>query len=185
MPVSRRTSHTLAAATLSAAALLVLAAAAPQHAGGSPGAVARGKYLVQINGCNDCHTPGSFYGAPDMKRALSGSEVGWLGPWGVAYARNLTSDSETGLGRWSEADIVKALRTGIRPDGRALAPIMPWMWLAHLTDADAGAIAAYLKTVPAVKHRVPSVVAPGGKPSGGVVTFPPPPAWDVQHMAQR
>ncbi|HVP38656.1 MAG TPA: cytochrome c [Candidatus Saccharimonadales bacterium] len=178
----RRIPHALAAALLAAVALLALVAATPQRrAGGNSDKVARGEYLVRVTGCNDCHTPGSFYGAPDMNRKLSGSEVGWQGPWGVVCARNLTPDPETGLGRWSEADIVKALRTGMRPDGRMLAPIMPWMDFARLTDEDAGAIAAYLKTIPAVRHHVPDPLAPGAKPSIGVITFPPPPAWEVQH----
>ena len=50
----------------------------------------RGEYLSNIMGCNDCHTPGGIYGAPDFERRLSGSELGWQGPWGVSYATNLT-----------------------------------------------------------------------------------------------
>ena len=46
--------------------------------------VARGKYMVSIAGCNDCHTPGGLYGATDMSRMLSGSELGWTGPWGTS-----------------------------------------------------------------------------------------------------
>ncbi|HEU4765605.1 MAG TPA: hypothetical protein VFT93_08150, partial [Candidatus Eisenbacteria bacterium] len=48
--------------------------------------VQRGQYLVTVLGCHDCHTPGTLYGAPDMSRQLSGSELGWQGPWGVSYA---------------------------------------------------------------------------------------------------
>jgi len=144
--------------------------------------VARGKYLVSAIGCNDCHTPGAFYGAPDSTRFLSGSEIGWVGPWGVAYAANLTADPETGLGTWSEDEIVAAIRTGSRPDGRPLAPIMPWLDFAHLTDADAHAIAAYLMTLPAVKHQEPKIIPPGEKPTGATVAFPPPPAWDAVNL---
>lgn len=170
----------LTAAALSVATLLgaaVAFAAATKSA--STDKVARGKYLVSVMGCNDCHTPGTFYGGPDMKRFLSGSEMGWAGPWGTVYAANITPDAETGIGKWSEAEIAKAIRTGNRPDGRQLAPIMPWMNFANLTDADVAGIAAYLKTLPAVKHVVPAPVAPGGTPSGPVLMFPPPSAWDA------
>src|SRR5215472_7288755 len=83
----------------------------------------RGKYLVSIAGCNDCHTPGYFFGKPDMSRYLGGSEVGFEIPGlGVFHGPNLTPDPETGLGNWSVGQIVTALQTGKRPDGRELAP---------------------------------------------------------------
>lgn len=139
----------------------------------------RGEYLVTILGCNDCHTPGTFYGSPDFTRRLSGSELGWRGPWGVSYAANLTPDLDTGLGYWSEQQIVDALRTGINADGRTLTAAMPWMNFSIMTDDDAFAIAAYLKSIPAVSHAVPKPVPPGQKVDGPIVEFPPPPAWDA------
>jgi mono/diheme cytochrome c family protein len=138
----------------------------------------RGKYLVTIMGCGDCHTPGTFYGAPDGNRMLAGSELGWVGPWGVVYAGNLTPHA-TGLGNWTEAQIVQALRTGNRPDGRQLAPIMPWLNFAALTDDDAHAIAAYLKRLPPVEHRTPAPVPPGQPVQGPTLSFPPPGPWDA------
>ena len=66
---------------------------------------------------------------------------------------------------WSEAQIVRALQTGKRPDGRELAPIMPWRAFANLTKSDAHAIAAYLKSLPAVSHRVPGPFGPDEKAS--------------------
>src|SRR5215475_10917946 len=83
--------------------------AAPPKAAVDP--IARGKYLVSIVGCGDCHTPGTLYGMPDTTRLLAGSELGWEGPWGLSYPRNLTPDQETGIGTWSEEDIVQTLRT--------------------------------------------------------------------------
>jgi mono/diheme cytochrome c family protein len=139
----------------------------------------RGEYLVTIAGCNDCHTPGLMYGAPDFDRRLSGSELGWPGPWGIAFARNLTPDPETGLGKWTDEQVITAFRTGQRPDGRQLAQIMPYADFASLTDEDAHAIVAYLRSLPPVSHKVPDPVAPGEKYAGSVITFPPPPAWDV------
>ncbi len=87
----------------------------------------RGEYLATIMDCTGCHTPGTFLGKPDMQRYLGGSEVGFQIPGlGIFYPPNLTPDPETGLGKWSEADVIKAVRTGVRPDRRQLAPIMPY-----------------------------------------------------------
>ena len=142
--------------------------------------VARGRYLVSIMSCNDCHTPGYFYGAPDTTRRLSGSDVGWVGPWGVVHARNLTPDS-TGIGSWSAEQIVHALRTGNTPDGTQLATIMPWMNYAGVLDeGDAMAIAAYLKSLPPVVHENLPRIPPGQPATGALITMPPPPAWDVR-----
>jgi len=145
--------------------------------------VVRGRYLTTIMSCNDCHTPGYFYGAPDTMRLLSGSDVGWTGPWGVVHARNLTPDSATGIGSWTKEQIVHALRSGNTPDGRQLAPIMPWANFASILDEnDAMAIAAYLKSLPPITHKNLDVIPPGAKMTGNNIIFPPPPAWDVQHV---
>jgi mono/diheme cytochrome c family protein len=142
--------------------------------------VAHGRYLTAIMSCNDCHTPGTLFGAPDTTRLLSGSEVGWQGPWGVSYARNLTPDSLTGIGTWTSEQIVNALRTGQRPDGsHILLPPMPWPMYTGLTDKDAYCIAAYMKSIPAVSHKVPDIVPPGQKVKGPVIPFPQPSAWDA------
>lgn len=143
----------------------------------------RGLYLTTIEGCNDCHTPGTLYGAPDFGRKLSGSELGWVGPWGTSFARNLTPDMETGLGKWSDDDIVKAVRTGQRPDGTVLVPPMPWQMFSNLTDEDAYAIAAYLKSLPPVSHKVPDKRPPGSKPEKNDWVLPEPSAWDAPRPA--
>src|SRR5438552_10237237 len=107
---------------------------------------ARGEYLVTVAGCSDCHTPGYFFGKPDMERFLGGSDVGFEIPGlGVFAGRNITPDKETGIGSWTREQIVTAFQSGIRPDGRVLAPIMPWQDFAHLTKDDAMAIAAFLQ----------------------------------------
>jgi len=141
--------------------------------------VQKGKYLTTVMGCNDCHTPGALYGAADMTRELSGSELGWQGPWGVSFAQNLTPDMETGIGTWTEQDIVKSLRTGYRPDGSPLLPPMPWAYFSQVTDEDVHAIAVYLKSLPAVRHQNLPHVAPGVTYPGPALRFPPPPDWDV------
>lgn len=138
-------------------------------------AVARGKYLVTLGGCQDCHTPGHFFGKPDMTRALGGSEVGFEIPGlGTFYGPNLTPDKATGLGGWTDAQIIAALQTGMRPDGRMLAPIMPWRALAALTKADAQAIVAYLRSLPPVSSKVPGPFGPGETPTSFVMKIVPP-----------
>ncbi|MFN3746727.1 MAG: c-type cytochrome, partial [Hyphomicrobiaceae bacterium] len=140
----------------------------PIEAQGSP--VARGKYLVGIGGCNDCHTPGYFFGKPDMAHFLSGSEVGFEIPGlGVFHGPNLTPDKETGLGRWSAEEIRVAITEGKRPDGRVLAPIMPWHAFATLTREDARAIVAYLQSLPAVGNKVPGPFGPNETPTSFVM----------------
>ncbi len=136
--------------------------------------IARGKYLVIVGGCSDCHTPGSFLGHPDMTKFLGGSDVGFSIPgMGVFVGRNLTPDPETGLGKWTTQQIVTAFTTGRRPDGRILAPIMPYEALGHLTKSDALAIAAYLKSLRPVKHAVPGPFGPNETPTTFVMTVVP------------
>ena len=126
--------------------------------------IARGEYLVTVAGCSDCHTPGYFFGKPDMERFLGGSDVGFEIPGlGVFAGRNITPDKETGIGSWTREQIVTAIQSGIRPDGRVLAPIMPWQAFAHLTEDDAMAIAAFLQSVKPVNNKVPGPFKPGEK----------------------
>ena len=170
---------------LSAPAFLVVAAAAaltvvlPLSAAiaADPAAVARGKYLVTITGCNDCHTPGYFFGKPDMARFLGGSEVGFEMPGlGVFYGPNLTPDKVTGLGNWTDAQIVAAIQEGKRPDGRMLAPSMPWHAFAALTKQDVNAIVAFLRSLPPVVNKVPGPFGPTDTPTSFVMKIVPPPA---------
>jgi mono/diheme cytochrome c family protein len=124
--------------------------------------VERGKYLATIGDCVDCHTPGYFFGKPDMTRYLAGSDVGFGIPeLGVFVGPNLTSDKETGLGAWTDQQIAAALTTGERPDGRILAPIMPWHALAQLTKPDLAALVAFLRSLPLVSNKVPGPFGPG------------------------
>jgi mono/diheme cytochrome c family protein len=167
-----------------AAAGLSLGAGSSKSSMAAPTAslVERGRYLATVGGCNDCHTPGTLFGGPDFKRALSGSEVGWRGPWGISFPRNLTPDPETGLGNWSTEDIVNTLKTGVRKDGSVLLPPMPWPNTSQMTDADLHALATYLKSLPPVKHQVPKALPPDGTYAGPAITFPAPGAWDAPAM---
>src|SRR6202167_1257276 len=150
--------------------------------------VARGKYLVGLMSCTHCHTPGHFLGKEDATKYLGGSDVGFAVPGlGVFVGPNLTPDKDTGLGNWTAAQIVTALTKGETPEGRILAPPMPWRNYASITKADALAIAAYLKTLPPVQHQVAGPFGPTQTPTTFVMTVlpggvyarlagPPPPA---------
>ncbi len=156
--------------------LLTGLAIAAQPALAADDAVARGKYLVAVGGCTDCHTAGSLMGQPDMAHFLGGSNVGFSIPGlGVFVGPNLTSDKETGLGGWTDEQVVTAITTGVRPDGRKLAPSMPYMNLAALTHDDALAIVAYLKSLPPVKNKVPGPFGASEKVSVFVMDVLPPP----------
>ena len=122
--------------------------------------------------CGGCHTSGALAGQPDPRLHLAGSNIGFEIPGvGYFYPPNLTADRETGLGAWSEADIVQAVRTGVRPDGRELAPAMPWRSYAALTDDDARALATYLKTLPPVRHAAPPIAGSSEEPKGPYLTI--------------
>ena len=124
-------------------------AAAP----GGQGLIARGEYLVSIGSCTDCHTDGALIDDPEPNRFLAGSHVGINVPGlGVMYAPNLTPDRQSGLGSWSVQDIARALRGGIRPDGSPIRPPMPVANISQLTEEDAIAIGAYLKSIRPVYH---------------------------------
>jgi len=145
---------------------------APSHA--ADPRVERGKYLAQVIGCGDCHTAGTFLGQPDLAHYLGGSNVGFAIPdMGVFVGPNLTPDDATGLGKWSLAQIVTAITTGVRPDGRVLAPIMPWRGFANLTHEDAQAIALFLKSLPPISNAVPGPFGPNDTPSVLVMTIVP------------
>lgn len=141
---------------------LFVAAAPSVHADDAQ--VQRGKYLAQIAGCSDCHTPGGMLGQSDMARYLGGSDVGFAIPGvGIYLGSNLTPDKETGLGDWTDEQIIAAMRTGKRPDGRMLSEVMPYPSFAHLTDQDVTAIVAFLRSLPPVKNKVPGPFGPNDK----------------------
>jgi len=136
--------------------------------------IARGKYLVTVASCTDCHTPGHFFGKEDPTKYFGGSDVGFAIPGlGVFVGPNLTPDKATGLGNWTTAQIVTALTTGVTPQGRKLAPIMPYDAYAKLTKSDALAIAAYLKSLPPVSHQVPGPFGPKETPTTFVMAVLP------------
>lgn len=118
--------------------------------------VNRGKYLVSIAPCADCHTP-LAKGQPNAALPFAGG-FPLNGPWGNLASANLTPDP-SGIPYYDEALFVSALRTGY-VKARKLNPIMPWHMFRHLTDEDLKAMFAYLKTLPPVKHRVDNAEPP-------------------------
>ena len=118
--------------------------------------LARGAYLARITGCIGCHTPRTRDGAVLEDRLLSGGDHTIAGDLGRVYPPNVTPDKETGLGAWQLADIVKALKTGMTPEGHILSTAMPWRTqYDQLSDSDALAIAIYLKSLPPIRNSVP------------------------------
>lgn len=158
--------------------------------------VDQGKYLVELGGCNDCHSPkkmGPNGPMVETSKILSGAPSSnpvppvpegvlgpgkwgvlgsmdlttWVGPWGVSFARNLTPDKETGLGSWTEAMFIKALRTGKdMGEGRPILPPMPWESIGKLKDSDLKAIFAYLKSLPAIHNPIHDPIPPAGGNQG-------------------
>ena len=140
--------------------------------------VDRGRYLVELLGCGSCHTDGALIGAPRQDRLLSGSTVGiaYTNPLeyddpGVVFAPNLTPDNETGLGLWSEAQIIGAVREGQGRHGRRRILVMPWQAYTSIRYDDAYAIAKYLQNLTPVSHQVPADVAPGRPTANSYVHF--------------
>jgi hypothetical protein len=151
--------------------------------------IKRGEYLVTIMGCHDCHsskimTPhgpaidtvnmlGGHLAAISLPPIDQRQQGPWfmfsptltamVGPWGVSYAANITSD-ETGIGNWTEGQFFKAIREGKYKgldNTRPMLPPMPWEMYAKATDLDLRSIFAYLKSTPPVNNVVPSAVPPG------------------------
>jgi len=166
--VMRRASRRIACGLAYGLVTLGLAAA-PGAAGAADRPteeLALGRYLVQIAGCNDCHTPG--YGATAGKTPeaewLTGDRLGWQGPWGTTYPTNLRRH----FANLSEADWMAYARSG---ESR---PPMPWFNLRVMADAELKAIYRYIKAAGPAGEPAPAYVPPGGKASGPVVVFPAP-----------
>jgi len=151
--------------------------------------VKRGEYLVATSGCDDCHSPKRFgpngpevipetrlsgYPAdrPIQKSSPEAAKLGWMlfggdlttavGPWGMSFAANITSD-ETGIGNWTEQNFMTALRKGkIKglENGRSMLPPMPWFNFRNMTDEDLKSIFAYLKSTAPVHNIVPAPKSP-------------------------
>jgi len=132
-----------------------------------PASIERGKYLVKVAGCNDCHTPGYALSGGKVPEAqwLIGDKLGWRGPWGTTYAVNL----RLYMRDMPEEKWLKTART------LQTRPPMPWFALNEMTDQDLKAIYHFVRTLPATGEMAPTFVPPGKEPQGPVVQFPAPP----------
>ena len=165
-------------------------AALPAY-GGYESEVAWGKHIVTIGGCNDCHTPkkmGPMGPEDNLDLALSGHPsqmpvpdinrkeiesknlmvvgvtfTSFIGPWGISYSANITSDSTTGIGNWNVDQFIRTFRTGKyggAPSGRNLLPPMPFQNVAQMTDAELKAVFAYLESTKPIHNIVPQPQPP-------------------------
>lgn len=118
--------------------------------------VAYGRYIVTaLAHCFECHSGPDAHGAPDpVHRLGAGGFLITLAPGATVRTPNITPDPETGIGKWSDADIKKALTQGIRPDGRHLSPPMPFPFFKNMTNEDLDAVVAFIRTVPPIKNAV-------------------------------
>ena len=122
----------------------------------TPERVALGKKLAEgIMACGSCHTTGSFEGDPQQDMYLAG-DVEYGKFEGKIAVPNITPDRETGIGAWTDGELIRAITKGLSRDNRILLPTMPWAnFGAALTDEEAQALVAYLRTEPEpVRHEV-------------------------------
>ncbi|WP_109446440.1 cytochrome c [Azospirillum sp. TSH64] len=120
-------------------------AAGPLQTGEGPAndSVSRGAYIFNAAGCLGCHTDEKGGGQP-----LAGGRA-LATPFGTFYTPNITADPVNGIGRWSDADFIRAVREGVRPDGAALFPAFPYASYTRMTDRDLLDLKAYLLSLPA------------------------------------
>jgi mono/diheme cytochrome c family protein len=159
-------SHKLPAALAAAAFVTVAAEAADPSPAQLPPEIQRGQYLVQVAGCNDCHTAGyaDAGGKVEESKWLTGDQLGWRGAWGTTYAANL----RLAVKDMTPEQFMARARSPLRPP-------MPWFNLAVMRDGDLKAIYAYLKHLGPAGEPAPVYVPPDKTPAGPFVSFPEPP----------
>ena len=160
------------------AAVAALVVFTGQASGRDEALLKRGSALMNgVVACANCHAQRDAQGNPIAALGMSGGMRFDDGPF-VAYAPNITPDKETGIGRWSDKQLAKAIREGIRPDGRVIGPPMPIGLYRGMADADLKAIIAYLRAQPAVKNKAAQSdykmpLPPNYGPPVGKVIAPP------------
>ncbi len=116
--------------------------------------IKHGEYLARVGECLSCHTNHDQQGKPYAGGVAMETSAG------VFYTSNITSDLETGIGTWSDADFIRAMREGISPRGYHYFPVFPYRYFAKLSDEDLVAIKAYLFSLPAVWQKNKQIDAP-------------------------
>ena len=160
------------------AAMVLLIAVAPAAVAEAPKVAAkagpsdaklveRGRYLVRIAGCNDCHTPGypQSGGKVPEKDWLTGGQLGWHGPWGTTYPVNLRQYMQ----QVTEEQWLKTAHT------TQMRPPMPWFALRDMTQRDLRAIYRFIRHLGPAGETAPTYLPPGQTAKGPVVSFPQPP----------
>ena len=154
-------------AALVAGGIVYFGASAAAAAPKASKEVERGRYIVSIAGCNDCHTPGyaeSGAKVPESKW-LTGDVLGWRGPWGTTYPANL----RIAIPKMSEDQWIKFARS------TELRPPMPWWALRAMSEADLRAVYRYVGSLGPAGAPAPAYVPPNQEPKPPFVTFPAPP----------
>lgn len=172
MAGANRSTGGLAAALATALAIVLTVAAVPQAAaqavkGPDMRSVERGRYLVRIAGCNDCHTAGYVQsgGKVPEREWLMGDVVGWRGPWGTTYASNL----RLVMAKMTEVQWVASAKSA------QYRPPMPWFALHAMRTQDLKDIYRFVRYLGPAGEHAPAFVPPGQEPKGPVVQFPAPP----------
>lgn len=147
--------------------VLALTCIAAMPAGAADKSIERGRYLVRIGGCNDCHTPGyaASGGKVPEKDWLVGDALGWRGPWGTTYPANLRMS----LAKLTEEQWLQMAKTV------ELRPPMPWFALRDMTHDDLRAIYRFVRQLGPGGQAAPAYVPPGMEPQTPFVLFPSPP----------
>lgn len=140
--------------------------------------VARGKYVFTLADCSGCHSERDFsrFSAPVVPDGIGKGTVfpPELGLPGKVVAPNITPDKETGIGAWTDAEKIRAIRDGIAKDRGTLFPFMPYPYYRHMSDADVQALVAYINTLKPIANQVPRTELPPE------IKLPPPqPAGNV------
>lgn len=153
----------------------------------TPERIARGKYIYTVADCDGCHSLRDFsrFAGPVV---ASGRGQGFVFPPemglpGQVVGPNISTDPETGLGRWTDGEKIRAIRDGIGRDGRALFPLMPYPFLREMSDEDVESLVAYLNTLPPVKNALPETKI--NFPVSVLMRTEPKPAGSVPHPDTR
>ena len=127
---------------------------------------ARGRYIVMTTGCIGCHATNGSQG-PDLTKYLAGGALKIQTPHGTFISRNLTSDAETGIGRRTDDEVKRVLRSGTFTDGHVVpGTAMPWPMFSHWTEEDRHAVVVYLRHLKPIRHRIPEPTP------GNAITIP-------------
>lgn len=158
------TLHKMVMATVLVALTILMSDSLAQASSGDPASLDRGRYLVQIGGCNDCHTPGYSQSAGQVPEAqwLTGDSLGWRGPWGTTYPANLRLYMQN-LTEEQWLAVAHNLKT---------RPPMPWFDVRAMSTEDLGAIYRFIKSLGPAGKPAPAYVPPDREPKGPYILFP-------------